>query len=208
MKIKIKYNKTYLILFGVYTFILIVTGNFSYYFLPLVIFIPVGVSMFFELFIQKFPNIINKKTTSLSLIVLLIFTFVFANGTLELNKKKSDYIHFQIAKDIRSINNDDPTLFCYKLWDYGFYNVLNVVPNVKYYANNVFDEDDFKEMYDSFKGYIESKQTEFLLVEKKVYEEEKQFIEQYYEYYKSYSYKYYKDNYRSFELSVVLLISK
>lgn len=203
-----KYKKAYLILFSSYFFILLVSGNFSYYYLPLCVFVPMGVMFILDFIIRKYPKINNKYLIYIMPAFLLISCLLFGNGTLEINKKKNDYIHFEIARDIKAINNENPTLFCYKLWDYGFYNVLGVTPNVKYYANNVFEEEDFPEMYEAFKTYIVEKETEFVLVEKEVYQKEVRLFESNYNYHKSYSYRYYKDNSRSFNMEVILLIRK
>lgn len=203
-----EYKKYYLILFGSFTIFLILSGNFPYYFLPLSVFIPLGTSAFIDFLVNRYQTKINKYITVSVYVFLVVFSLLFGNGTLELNDKKNDYIHFQIAEDIRKINNDNPTLFCYKMWDFGFYNVLGVVPNVKYYANNVFSEESFPEMYDSFFNYIDTQQAQFLLVKLECFEEEKHFILEKYDYYKEYSYVHYKDNYRKIDMNVVLLIRK
>ncbi len=118
--------------------------------------------------------------------------------------KKEDYVQHQIAKDIKNLDSD-PSLFCYKLWDYGFYNVLGVTPDVKYYANNLFEPEDFPEMYEAFESYIKEKRAEFVVVEKAVYDKEVDLFSSNYDFYKEYSYTYYKDNLRSFYFNVVLL---
>ena len=202
------YKYAYLILFVSSLLFILITGNFAYYCLPLVVFVPLGVAFCLEYIFSKKPNLFNKYIKLWCTVLLFILCLLFGNGTIELNDKKKDYIQFQVAEDIRKINNENPTLFCYKLWDYGFYNALDVVPNVKYYANNLLEEEDFPEMYDAFRSYISNNETEFLLVDKEVYEEEQNFISEYYNYYKTYSYKHYKDNYRSFEMTLILLISK
>ena len=203
-----EYKNFYWILFVLYFLVLLITGNFNYYFLPLSVFIPLGVGLSIDVISKKYPKLCNRYIYSSFFVVLLILSLVFGNGTLELDDKKSDYIHYQIAEDINSINSDNPTLFCYKLWDYGFYNVVGVVPNVKYYANNLFSEDKYPEMYEGFRSYIEEAKTEFVIMEKAVYEKEIEFVSSHYDYYKTYSYLYYKDNLRSFNMIVVLLIRK
>ena len=203
-----KYNSYYFILLFLYFGVLLVTGNFSYYFLPLMVFVPLGVGLTIEFVAGKYHKLSNKYIYAFLSVVLLTLSLVFGNGTLELDDKKSDYIHFQIADDIKSINDENPTLFCYKLWDYGFYNVLGVVPNVKYYANNLFSEADFPEMYEAFRSYIKEEKTQFVLMEKAVYEREFDLVDPHYEYHKTYSYLYYKDNLRSFNMVLVLLIRK
>lgn len=201
-------KRGYIILFVSYTIFLVISGNFIYYYLPLIVFVPLGVAFSSSYLLEKYPKIANKQIYYTSSILLLLSCILFGNGTLELDDKKSDYIHFQIAEDIRTIDNENPTLFCYKLWDYGFYNVLGVTPNVKYYANNLLEEDSFPEMYNEFKSYILNKETKFLLVDKQVFEDEYEFISSYYDYYKTYSYHYYKDNERHFQMTLVLLTSK
>lgn len=201
-------NVAYTSLAIAYFVLLISTGNFSYYFLPLCVFVPMGVGLGLDWLITKLPKLKKAYLSFVLSALLLIASLFMGNGTIELDDKKSDYIHFQIAQDIRAINNENPTLFCYKLWDYGFYNVLGITPNVKYYANSLFSEKTFPEIYEAFSNYISTQQTEFLLMDKSVYEKEQSFISSYYEPIKTYSYHYYKDNYRSFQMTVVLLIAK
>lgn len=203
-----KYNSFYLITVVAYFLILVFTGNFSYYFLPLMTFVPLGVGLSIDYITDKFPKLENKHVYNFLPIGLLVLSLVFGNGTLELNDKKEDYIHFEIADDIRTMNNENPTLFCYKLWDYGFYNVLGVVPEVKYFANNLFLEKDYPEMYEAFRSYIIEEKTEFVIMEKAVYEREIEMVSPHYDYHKTYSYHYHKDNLRSFDMVVVLLVRK
>lgn len=196
----------YVIIFCFYFLFFLISGNFLYYYLPLVVFLPFGVMMVVNICLKYMLWLKSKVVLIPFVMVLVVACLFFGNGTRELTWEKEDYIQFQVKNDIKKINSESPTLFCYKMWDYGFYNVLGVVPNVKYYANNLILEESFPKMYESFRSYVSDAKTEFLLVEKDVYENEYDFITKNYECYSEYSYRHYKDNYRSFQMDVVLLV--
>lgn len=199
------YKRMYMILFTLHALVLVFTGNFSYYYLPLSVYTPLGIAFLIDLLRHKYPNLIKQSVMITIASIMLLSSFLFGNGTFELGHQKSDYIHFQIAADIRAINNDHPTLFTYKLWDYGFYNVLGETPNVRYYANNLFTEESFPEMYEAFDSYITTQATEFVLMDKVVFQEEYDMMTEHYHYVNEYFFEYRKDNHRSFNMHLVLL---
>ena len=200
-----RYKNIYTILFIIHVLALALTGNFSYYYLPLCIYTPLGIALLTDIVSKKKPKLLQKSVMVTLTLVMLVCSIFFGNGTRELDDKRSDYIHFDIASDIRAINNQNPTLFCYEMWDYGFYNTLGVTPNIRFFANSLFDEETFPEMYDSFDSYITTQATEFVLVDKTVYQEEYDMFNENYHYINEYFYLYRKDNHRSFNMHLVLL---
>lgn len=205
-----KYNRkaiNFAILVLSYFIILLFSGNFSYYFQPLLVFSSVGVAYLIEYISKiKFNFIFRKLSLILTIVICFALCFPFGNVTNELTWQKDDYIHFQIAEDIADYGIENPSLFCYKMWDYGFYNVTGIIPSEKYFANNLFDEDNFPEMYTAFYEAIEQKRNDFVLVRVENYEEDKEFLDQFYQIYKEYSYRYYKDTSNSYNFTVYLMI--
>ncbi len=198
---------TYTILVLSYLLLMIISGNFSYYYQPLLVFASVGIAFIIDYVSKlKFKQIFRKLSLIIMLLVCFGLCFPFGNCTNEMFWDEQDYIHFQIAEDINNYGIDDPSLFCYKMWDYGFYNVAGIVPSEKYFANNLYDEDSFPEMYNAFYEAIEQKRNDFVLVRDENYEEDKEFLDQYYQIYKEYSYRYYRDTINSYNFTVYLMI--
>ena len=189
-----------------YLLLIIVSGNFSYYYQPLLVFASVGLAFTVEYLARlKFKKIFRKLSIILTIVLCFGLCFPFGNATNEMFWDKDDYIHFQIAKDINNYGIENPSLFCYKMWDYGFYNVAGITPSEKYFANNLFEEENFPDMYDSFHEAIEQQRNDFVLIKDENYNDEKEFIDQYYQIYKEYSYTYYKNTYTSYILTIYLM---
>ncbi len=202
-----RHNKWYMSLFLSHLVVMLFTGNFSYYFLPLTMYCIVGCGYFIEWILTKWPVLAKKAVLISATVILVALTLFVGNPTIEMFNKKEDYMQFAIAKDIQQLDYEDPSMFCYKLWDFGFYNVAGIVPDVKHFAQNVYNEEDFPAMYEAFRSYITEQQVDILIVDKEAYDEES-WIGEYYTYYKTYSYRYYKDNTKSYTLSVVMMLKK
>mgnify|MGYP005789497473 FL=1 len=197
---------TYTILVLSYLLLIIVSGNFSYYYQPLLVFASVGLAFTVEYLARlKFKKNFRKLSIILTIVLCFGLCFPFGNATNEMFWDKDDYIHFQIAKDINNYGIENPSLFCYKMWDYGFYNVAGITPSEKYFANNLFEEENFPEMYGSFREAIEQQRNDFVLIKDENYNDEKKFIDQYYQIYKEYSYTYYKNTNTSYILTIYLM---
>ncbi len=199
---------SYTILVLSYIVLLLLSGNFSYYFQPLLVFSSLGVACSVDYVSYKYnaKQILKKLSLILTVIICFIFCFPFGNATNEMFWAKEDYIHYQIAQDIHNYGIENPSLFCYKMWDYGFYNVAGIIPTEKYFANNLFDENSFPEMYNSFYSAIEEKRNDFVLVRIENYESDKEFIDKYYKIYKTYTYRYYKNTITSYDFTVYLMV--
>lgn len=92
-----------------------------------------------------------------------------------------------VAQEIKNSGIENPTLFCYKMTDNGFYNVSKIAPVTFFYAQSNFSKSTFPEMFDSFDYYIENQVTDFVVVLNTIYEKDNDFLEQYYDVYKSYN---------------------
>ena len=192
-----KKEKDYKILmiltFLITLFLVCLQKGFGYYFTQIIPYAVVPIAFILQFMAKQITN--KKLKISLASIVLILCTFgtFFMSFTTEnIFKTKKDFPQMLVAEEISQLsqkyNIANPTLFCYKIWDYGFYTAANIVPNNKYFANNVFDEEDFPEMYSNFKNYIENQTSTFLVTSKEVYEQEKTFLTEYYNYCDEYSY--------------------
>lgn len=132
----------------------------------------------------------------------IVISLPFSIYTYELGRSRDNYIPVQVADVIHTYevqNDTTATLFCYKVGDFGFYNAAGITPNHYYFANNVFEVDRFPDMYESFHNYIIEQSSDFIITDPKVWEEEKDFIAQYYHLYtgeiESSTYHYHKVHY-------------
>lgn len=171
-----------------------------------------GCALLFK-YLSKFKiKQITKKVLAIIMCILVFpIGWSISGVTRELGKREEDYAQFQVAEDIRELskqyNIDSPTMFCYKMYDYGFYNVAKIVPTEKFWVLNLFKNGIFPELDNSLVESIESQSCDFVVVFSNVYEEEKEWLEQYYTVYDSYYSSYYRQNFTQRELDVKLLIS-
>lgn len=178
-----------------------------YYFLPTIVFNLMGIIMMLSSFKYVGFKIVGKcMMVTLSFIVMFSSSFLFANGIFEMGRDRSEYAQFQIAEDIRSFNLEDPTIFCYRMYDYGVYTVCGVVPEEKYFARNNFTRDEFPEMYDGFENAIRTQLHDFVVVQKNVYNEDKELLETYYDCYKEYSYHYIESTFSTHKEEFILMV--
>ena len=182
------------------------------YFVILIPFAVLGCALLFKNLSEFKINEIAKKVLAIIMCIAVFpIGYAISGVTRELGKRKDDYAQFQVAKDIHTIsdqfNIEDPTLFCYKIYDYAFYNVAGIVPTEKFWVLNFFRNQNFPELDNSLIESIESQSCDFVVVFTSVYEEEKDWLEQYYTVYDSYYSSYYRQNFTQRELDVKLMIS-
>lgn len=139
---------------------------------------------------------------------LLFFTFMCSNPIYDLNRKKSEYIQFQVAKDIESFGINNYSVFCYDMLDYGFYNACGVIPTEKYFARNNFTKEGYPEMFESFDNAIVEKRNDFVLMLKSDYMEKFEFVGRYYSFVNEYSHQYFESIIDIKTLDVVLLYKR
>jgi len=115
-----------------------------------------------KLSITRYQKWIYTAITALCLLLAIPFSIY----TYEWGRDKNNYIPLVIAdvvKDYEETNNTEATLFCYKIGDFGFYNVTNKVPNNYFFVQNVFNEKRFPEMFAAFNDYISQQTSDFII---------------------------------------------
>lgn len=128
-----------------------------------------------------------------------------SNSRSEIGRNNQEYIQIQIANYIKESNIENPTLFCYLLLDYGFYNAANITPHVKYYARNNFGESAYPEMYQSFEDTLTSASSDFVIITKYDYNNKKDILEPNYELVNTYKYLYHEVTNSTYYIEVYLL---
>ncbi len=114
----------------------------------------------------------------------VLISIPFSILTYEWGRSKNDYAPLVVAEVIHTYEKEhdtQATMFCYKIWDFGFYNAANIVPNNRYFANNVFTVERFPAMYEGFRTYITEQTSDFLITELKTWNDENDFLAQYYQ---------------------------
>lgn len=142
-------------------------------------------------------NWISKKYSTQKLKVLiftsitilcLLTTIPLSTITSEWKQNKDELAPLAIAEVINNYettNNRKATLFCYKIWDFGFYNSSKIIPNNYFFARNYFDGRRFSALDESIYNSIKNQVSEFVITEFKTWEKEKDnFLSLYYEPYK------------------------
>ena len=136
--------------------------------------------------------------------LLIILCIPFSPTTKDWGRDRNDYAPLVIADVIKKYeisNNKKADIFCYKIWDFGFYNALDITPNNYYFVNNLISIDNYPSMYEEFKNYIEQQSSDFIITELKTWNMEKDWFSSYYSPYnntvEASTYTYYKINYGS-----------
>lgn len=141
---------------------------FKYYALPIsifYIFIFVFVISYCYKFIDKFIK--NKYRYILLVIYVLLiglFSYLFANYKDYILTNKEDYEQFKIANIIKSKNIDDVSILNYRSLDYGFYNILDVIPNCKYFHRMNISYDRLADNYDVQDDCIKNRLVDFVII--------------------------------------------
>jgi len=154
--------------------------------------------------------------------VIIIFLLIIVSLPLspltsqELGRNKNEYTPLVLTKKINEYsiaNNINKTLLCYNIVEYGFYNASEIIPTTYYFAKNGLQKSHFPQMTKEFKSYIENQTCNFVITGYWIYEQEKDFLSQYYSpitgYIESSKYHYSKLNYRKhIDLDFILLVRK
>lgn len=153
----------FLLFLGIY----IGLRSYKYYTLPLLvfyIFVFIIINIKFE---KQLIYLINNKYRYL-LFVMYIFiimfsSYLFANYRSYILTDKNDYAQFRIANIIKS-ETDNPVILNYGSLDYGFYNILNVIPNCKYFHRMNIPYNKLPDNYDVQKEYIINKKVDYVII--------------------------------------------
>lgn len=162
-------------------------SDYGYYYLWLTIFCVYSFTHIFLLFVKiKIKQVFILSFATIISTSCFVMIFFVANPIKNISKSKEDYIQFQI-KNYIEIKSEDKSIYCYKMVDYGFYNVLDESPKDKYYALSAFYESVYPEMYEGFSSAIVNKKSKWVLVLKEIYNQEKTFLDTYYKVDKDFS---------------------
>lgn len=161
-KTRIAIISIFLLLFmGIY----IGLRSYKYYTIPLLVFY-IFVFIFFNI---RYKEKIDKIKVNKNILIILcvlgigICSYCFANYRSYILTSQNDYAQFRIANIIKS-ESDNPTILNYGSLDYGFYNILNVIPDCKYFHRMNISYDKLPDNYDVQKEYIVNKKVEYVIV--------------------------------------------
>lgn len=161
-KTRIAIISIFLLLFmGIY----IGLRSYKYYTIPLLIFY-IFVFIFFNI---RYKEKIDKIKVNKNILIILcvlgigICSYCFANYRSYILTSQNDYAQFRIANIIKS-ESDNPTILNYGSLDYGFYNILNVISDCKYFHRMNISYDKLPDNYDVQKEYIVNKKVEYVIV--------------------------------------------
>ena len=161
-KTRIAIISIFLLLFmGIY----IGLRSYKYYTIPLLIFY-IFVFIFFNI---RYKEKIDKIKVNKNILIILcvlgigICSYCFANYRSYILTSQNDYAQFRITNIIKS-ESDNPTILNYGSLDYGFYNILNVIPDCKYFHRMNINYDKLPDNYDVQKEYIVNKKVEYVIV--------------------------------------------
>ena len=97
------------------------------------------------------------------LLIISINSYYFANYKDYLFLSKKDFAQYRIANEILKYDSD-PIILNYGGLDYGFYNILNVIPNCKYFHRMNIGYEKMKENFLVQKEQIDKEMVEFVIV--------------------------------------------
>ena len=176
---------------------------YLHYFMPILMFLIFGIVFILKPLQNK--EIKHKKLwTTIFALSMIVVTILFGNHTHKIFIKDEEYPQVYFAEIIRSYNYENPTLFCYNMKDYGFYNALNISPTTYYYAQNNISIESLPAMYESFDNTVKNAETDFVVVFEPVYNEKIELFTNY-EVIAQKDYRYYKSFYECHEYSCLLL---
>jgi len=159
----------------------------TYYLQPFIVYMVFGVIALCMISRSRLKRVANLALVFATLFVCLTLSFVYANPIGNLSKEKEDYVQYQVAADIHASGIENPTLNCYVMKDYGFYNAAGIVATEKYYTRVNFSKAVMPEMYDCYRSSVIEKRCDFIVLTNQLYAENKNFLLVYYDLYKEYS---------------------
>ena len=182
-KVKVAVISIFILLFlGIY----IGLRAYKYYTIPLLIFY-IFVFILINIKLKsKIDNFNGNKIIELIVYILVIglSSYSFANYRSYILTSKDDYAQFRIANIIKE-QTKNPTIINYGSLDYGFYNILNIIPNCKYFHRMNIPYDKLPDNYNVQKEYINNKKVEYVIVgirnDSQNVKEDFEFIEKNYE---------------------------
>lgn len=189
----------------------------AYYYIGVLPYAIIGIVDLLDTISPKFKLPVWHKLLYIVITAIsILISIPFSVFTLEWGRGRSAYTPLVIADEIHAYeatNQVSTTLFTYKIGDFGFYNAVGVVPIDYYFANNLFTIDRLPAMYEGFEKSITEQHCDFVITERKTWENEHDFLAQYYQPYhgtiEASTYHYHKMHYFYYrEFDFVLLIKK
>ena len=203
--------------------------GFEHYYIPFFTYTILGVIYFVKLgvkLILYFAHKLNIPSgrlwvkylvSGLFVIVCFFCALPFVLNLSEINRPRENYaplVFADMVTEYKVNTGNSPTLFCYNMIDYGFYNAVGVVPNVKYYARSAFMPDVFPEMFEAFDETIRNQVCDFVVVRSGDLDEKKEFLLNYYDFYKgtqkesTINYSYFDDSQKYVKVKFIVLFRK
>ena len=137
---------------------------YKYYTIPLLIFYVFVFAYFNIKYKEKINNIkLTKSKILIYVLFICILSYSFANYRSYILTDKEDYAQFRISKII-SEQSTNPTILNYGSLDYGFYNILDVIPNCKYFHRMNIPYNKLSDNYDVQKDFIKEKKVDYVIV--------------------------------------------
>lgn len=160
----------------------------TYYYTALIPYAVLGLTDILNWLSNKFT--LSKYKTWIYLAITIICIAITAPCSIyiyELGRNRDEYAPLAIAdtiKDYEAKTNQDTTLLCYRVGDFGFYNATNKIPNNYFFMNNLFEKDRLPEMHESFQNHVINQSSDFIITSRNIWEKEKDFLDDYYQPYK------------------------
>ena len=175
--------------------------------LPLSVISMLGVCFAFEMLDNG--NLLKRSkyiAKTVILIMTIVYCLIFSNAIWTKNSPKVNQAQNQIVTAIANYELENPTLLCYKTDSYGLYNNTGISMGTRVFANNGIVEN-VEELRIEFDIALLEQKTDFILMEKDIYQANKKTISNYYKQVKDYTITS-VDNFITTETDVVLLIKK
>lgn len=138
---------------------------FTYYVLPLLVFILFPIMYV----IKKFNIKTNKYLYIPYIIAILILTYFISPNTYLLKIKKDDLVQYKFKKIIMQTEN--PKILNYGYLDMGFYTVTGIVPNTKYFEKLNFNYHKYPQNMDELNKYVDNKEIDYVIFVRKQIED-------------------------------------
>ena len=186
-------NYLYTILLVSSLFYHIYMASHVYYNLPLLMFSFVGVVMLLQFVNVNFHALFKAEILIMALTICGVVVGTKNNTAIELNIPKESYVQYQVAEKIKTYDMENPTLFCYRMMDYGFYNAAGLIPQEKFYALSNFSYEAFPEMYEAQNRAVRECHADFVVLWSVDYDETNDIFSGY-EFVDEYTYQLHEDS--------------
>lgn len=159
---------------------LIVMKSYVYYFHQLAVFVVLFFSYSISFVIKNstVKNLRARECVALTVVTTFaLLNFFYGVNFGDMKQNKEELIQFQVANEIKAIGGEESTIYCYKMYDIGFYEVMGRTPPEKYFIKYNFTETSFPELFENYKDAIENQVADFVLMYRKDYDLNKVFVD-------------------------------